>query len=105
MWMVDPSVMCKQHLLGEHCEIHMLIGTINKRKSLKGYVDNGLIELRSLQQRHEELVKEMIKRNINHKSILKPYDLTYLPLYIIDFKINKVQSYNELKRRCKKCFK
>lgn len=23
MWMVDPTIMCRQHLLGEHYELHV----------------------------------------------------------------------------------
>lgn len=29
MWMVDPKIMCRKHLLGEHLELHMLAGCIN----------------------------------------------------------------------------
>ena len=30
MWMIDPKLLCRKHLLGEHLEIHMFVGTINK---------------------------------------------------------------------------
>lgn len=36
MWMVDPATMCDRHLLGEHAEIHMAIGTIAKGRSVAG---------------------------------------------------------------------
>ena len=56
MWMVNPRIMCRQHLLGEHVEIHMFIGTINRRKSVQGYLEKGLLEIHNLYNRHEDLV-------------------------------------------------
>lgn len=43
MWMVDPATMCDRHLLGEHAEIHMAIGTIAKGRSVAGRVEHGLL--------------------------------------------------------------
>ena len=34
MWMIDPTMLCTKHLLGEHVELHMFVGTINKNKKL-----------------------------------------------------------------------
>ena len=34
MWLVPPSHMCRKHLLGEHVELHMLLGTLKKGKSI-----------------------------------------------------------------------
>ena len=48
MWMVPPSKMCRQHLLGEHVEIHMLVGTMRKGKSMQGFYDNRLVDLKLL---------------------------------------------------------
>lgn len=42
MWMVPPELMCRQHLLGEHVELHMFVGAINKGTSvvtLPGYCE------------------------------------------------------------------
>lgn len=66
--MVDPEIMCRQHLLGEHAEIHMFVGTINRGRSVKGYLQKGLLEVHSLYNRHEELVGEMKRRNYKHNS-------------------------------------
>lgn len=65
MWMVNPEMLCRKHLLGEHLECHMFVGTILAGKSLKGYVDNGLVEVDSLVQRHNDLAVEMSKRGTN----------------------------------------
>ena len=31
-WMVDPRLLCRKHLLGEHVENHMFIGTLKRVK-------------------------------------------------------------------------
>ena len=38
MWMVDPKKMCRKHLLGEHVEIHMMVGTLLKGRSIDGFL-------------------------------------------------------------------
>jgi hypothetical protein len=68
MWMVDPRILCNQHLLGEHAEIHMFVGAIDHGFSVKGYLDKGLLETQSLYSRHVELAEEMERRNYRHKS-------------------------------------
>ncbi|WGM89615.1 MAG: pyrimidine dimer DNA glycosylase/endonuclease V [Candidatus Bathyarchaeum tardum] len=66
--MVNPKIMCRQHLLGEHVEIHMFIGTLNQEKSVKGYLEKGLLEVHNLYFRHQKLVEEMKRRGYNHCS-------------------------------------
>ena len=88
MWMVNPRIMCRQHLLGEHVEIHMFIGTINRGKSVKGYLEKGLLEVHNLYNRHEELVKEMKWKFVEKVGI-----------------IDKERNLNELISRCSKCEK
>jgi len=66
-WGVNPSLLCNQHLLGNHCELHMMVGTINNGISIKGYIDEKLIDTSKIKKRHEDLVKEMKKRNMNNK--------------------------------------
>ncbi|MEZ0346180.1 MAG: pyrimidine dimer DNA glycosylase/endonuclease V, partial [Infirmifilum sp.] len=29
--MVPPSIMCDRHLLGEHVELHMLVGALRRK--------------------------------------------------------------------------
>ena len=74
MWMVDPSLLCRKHLLGEHVECHMFVGTINKNISIKGYIEKGLCEPDKLEFRHNQLSEEMIKRGYNHLSELPKYE-------------------------------
>lgn len=101
MWMVNPKFMCRNHLLGEHLEIHMLVGTIKKGVSVKGYMNKGVLEAKALNKRHDELVEEITKRGYNHKS---PLNSNYtIPEIVLDSKVNKEESLKELIRRCPKC--
>lgn len=102
MWMVDPKIMCRQHLLGEHVEHHMFIGTLNKGVAIKGYLADNLMEPASLQARHDELVVEMERRGYNHKSPLPP-SLAQLPKADFETKIDREASLAELLRRCPEC--
>lgn len=97
MWMVPPSIMCNKHLLGEHVELHMLVGAINKNKSLKGFIEKGLVETHNIEVRHEELVEEMRKRNYRHNSPLPKFTTTTKGF------VNKEENKKELARRCEKC--
>ena len=75
----------------------MFVGTILKGKSLKGYIDKGLVEVDKIQSRHDELVKEMLKRNFKHNS--------ELPSFISwrEGEVNVVYNIRELSRRCPDC--
>ena len=97
MWNVTPTKMCDKHLLGEHVECHMFVGTLNKKKSVQGYLDKGLLEIHNLKKRHNELAKEMRQRGIKHKSPLPEFELITMG------KINSKENEIELKRRCVEC--
>ena len=97
MWNVNPKLMCNQHLLGEHVEHHMFVGTINKGKSIKGYIDKGLVEVHNLRKRHDEIAQEMNKRGFNHSSPLPEFEHTFAG------KVNREENLKELRKRCKRC--
>ena len=100
MWLVPPQLMCDQHLLGEHLEMHMFIGTIRKNISVDGYIAKKLLDPGKIVQRHQELVDEMSARGMNHKSPLEfEPDRHYPNLDNIDIEENK----RELQRRCSTC--
>lgn len=96
MWMVTPSRMCMKHLLGEHVELHMLVGSIQKNKNISGFIAKGLVEPRSIWRRHAALVREMQRRGYTHNS----------PLPLIDVSqwhkatVNRSKSARDLARRC-----
>jgi hypothetical protein len=100
--MVDPRIMCRKHLLGEHVEHHMFVGAINKGKNIAGFLLKNLLEPLSLLYRHAALVEEMERRGYKHKSPLP------LPIFAKDdqrllFQIDKDSAQAELIRRCPEC--
>jgi hypothetical protein len=102
MWMLPAGGMCRNHLLGEHRELHMLIGSIRKGISLEGYVLNGLVDPGMIYKRHEELCDELAARRYLHKSPITPEDLRLLE----GLKSNPIPlraSYHSLFRRCATC--
>lgn len=75
IWDVEPSLLCRKHLLGEHRELHGLWNVLTQNK--KGYSRHPETrrwegKLKALYNRHEALVKDMALRNYNHKTPLDP---------------------------------
>lgn len=108
MWMINPKYMCRNHLLGEHKEIHQLLGTLKKGFRVTKYVKNNCIEITSMKERHDLLVQEMESRGYNHKSPLISQEeinelSKYLPEKHRNYKINFVHSFLDLVERCPKC--
>jgi len=97
MWNVDPQILCRKHLLGEHVEMHMFVGSIRKNQSVTGFIAGGLVNTSLIQTRHEELATEMLRRGYNHKSPLE-YD-DHLNAGQVSIEKNLV----ELARRCIEC--
>ena len=97
MWGIDPKLMCRQHLLGEHVEMHMFVGTINLGKSIDGYVRGGLVETSLITQRHADLATEMVRRGMNHRSELPDYQI--LPRG----RLNRPANLIDLSSRCAAC--
>lgn len=94
---VDPSMLCRNHLLGEHVETHMFAGTIKKGISVKGYISRGLLNSK-LKERHDLLAEEMCKRGMCHNSSLD-FDICFE----CEDLINPITNEEELKRRCPHC--
>lgn len=101
MWMVDTRIMCQRHLLGEHRELHGLAGMIrlDMKTWLNGYVRYGLVELNSIEARHQELVEEMEKRGWKHQSPIGKADIAG------DRVVDRHTSLTELLSRCEECSK
>ena len=73
IWDISPSRLCRNHLLGEHRELHAVWNVLTKKK--KGYSHHPETlrwkgKLKALYARHERLVKEMKRRGYNHVSPL-----------------------------------
>jgi len=105
MWMVDPRTMCRQHLLGEHVELHMIVGAHRRGKSLRWMIDRWLLWPRKVLERHEDLVAEMTRRGYRHNSpldeeICRSITRTYQSPEAV---ISPDVSHRELARRCPRC--
>ncbi len=73
VWDIPPRKLCRQHLLGEHRELHAMWTVITENK--KGYSKHPETlrwkgKLNAMYLRHEELVIEMHSRGYNHHSPL-----------------------------------
>jgi hypothetical protein len=98
MWLVNPRLMCRQHLLGEHVELHMMVGCLVRGKSLAGYIETGLIDTALIRRRHLELVREMERRGYTHASELPAFKAP-----VAGGSIDAAGNLLELRRRCKSC--
>lgn len=107
MWMLQPSILCRQHLMGEYRELFTIIGCLKKQVNLDGYFHNNCLELMSLDSRYIELKQEMLNRGYKPQ---KPfiYDKNILD-YLGDKKFIKVNRENALQRlkdkNCTECNK
>lgn len=73
IWDIPPEKLCRNHLLGEHRELHALWSIIVNNK--KGYSKHPETlrwkeKLKALYLRHEAQVLEMQKRGYKHNSPL-----------------------------------
>lgn len=106
MWMVEPRLLCRKHLLGEHSEIHKHRHVFEKGWSIDKRIElpNPQIEPLSMESRHDEIVKEMKLRGYNHQSPFKQPSLSKYNLKVLKCAIvNKEHSLNDLHCRCVEC--
>ena len=79
VWDLCPTILCRQHLLGEHREIHAIWSIIHNNKK-GGYQNHPEVKrwvgkLNALRKRHDQVVNEMLNRGYNHHSpIIKVND-------------------------------
>lgn len=76
---INPSQLCRQHLLKEHCEIHGIWTALTKPGA--GYQHHPEVRRwrgfeHGLLRRHDRLVEEMEVRGFNHKSPLVNIPIT-----------------------------
>lgn len=105
MWMVPPHLLCRKHLLGEHVEMHMFGGSVEKGIRMDGYIQGGLLDPSQLAQRHDALAAEMIARGYRHMSPLpESWSTTMASRYKAE-EVSVESNLNELSRRCVECRK
>ena len=73
IWDISPNRLCRNHLLGEHRELHAVWVVLTKNK--KGYSRHPETlrwkgKLAALYLRHARLVAEMARRGYRHRSSL-----------------------------------
>jgi len=73
IWDISPKKLCRNHLLGEHRELHAIWSVLVNGK--KGYARHPETlrwrgKLKALYGRHEALVIEMALRGYRHRSPL-----------------------------------
>jgi hypothetical protein len=106
-WMVTPQGMCRQHLLGEHVEHHMFLGSIRRGTSINGYIAKNLLEPSSLRRRHDALVMEMLERGYRHNSPFTTEDidrcLGKMSNEELKARIDRTAAFHDLISRCIEC--
>lgn len=75
IWDIDPELLCRNHLLAEHRELHGLWNILTKHGGMGGYSRHPetlrwVGKEKALYRRHGELVKEFGVRGYNHKTPL-----------------------------------
>jgi hypothetical protein len=101
--MIDPEMMCRKHLLGEHNEIHKHRHNFEKKHSIKKRIELKQIEPANMKKRHDELVKEMLRRGYNHNSPYEMPDLSHLTDEELNCKVDKFYNFVDLCNRCASC--
>ncbi|HSB57632.1 MAG TPA: pyrimidine dimer DNA glycosylase/endonuclease V [Nitrosopumilaceae archaeon] len=100
IWDIAPEKLCKNHLLGEHRELHAIWSILTQGKT--GYSRHPetlrwIGKLKALYFRHQSLVLELSKRGYKHHSPL-PFDLATGS----EKQDQKVDSYEDQVRNLKK---
>ena len=100
MYNIDPSFLCRKHLLGEHVELHMMVGSIkNGKPSVSGWARAGLLDTYLLNVRHTAVSEEMLRRGYKHES---PLDDDYSTVH--EGRLNLIQDLSKIKQ-CPECKK
>jgi hypothetical protein len=101
MWGIDPALLCDQHLLGEHTEMHQVAGTIEHHPHgeaiAEGHAERQQVDTSLIGRRHDELAAELQRRGMDHDSPLDYED--ELDLGSLDIEANLA----DLKARCDDC--
>ena len=81
IWCVPVSELDRQHLLGEHAELHCMVGALQgKYKAYKNHPQTQRFKnnIEQLYARHTEQATEMRRRGYQHNSPLPGSSQTYL---------------------------
>jgi len=81
IWCVPILELDRQHLLGEHAELHCIIGALlGKYKAYRNHPQTTRFrnKIDQLYNRHDEQVQEMLKRGYKHNSPLPNSNQPYV---------------------------
>ncbi|AFS80983.1 hypothetical protein NKOR_05485 [Candidatus Nitrosopumilus koreensis AR1] len=106
IWDITPEKLCKNHLLGEHRELHAIWTVVTEHK--KGYSMHPETirwkgKLKALYFRHNALVAEMIHRGYLHHSPLDKRKATGLSVQdtFVDSLNKQIRILKQKKCHCK----
>ena len=107
MWGVNPRIMCRRHLLGEHVEMHMAVGAFRRGRSLDWMLGKGLLVPYRVRGRHDELAGEMQRRGYRHGSPIDDEICEAIAAHFEGWEFVWSESSNEsdLIARCDECRK
>ena len=109
MWLCDPKILCRKHLLGMHLELHMFVGHMKAKRKITGFLKNNCLEPKILKEQHDIIKNELIRRNYKHRTPMTCEDvniaLKYLTYCELEHKIDKDRSLSTLINRCEECRK
>ena len=104
MWMLNPKIMCHNHLAGEWRELFTIVDHLQRKRKVDKYITNNCLELQSIQERYVELKKEKKRRkHKKFKQLPLDYDISYLPQEHQEYKVDTEASLKDLLSRCEKC--
>lgn len=102
--MINERILCRDHLMGEHKELHMLAGHIRLGRRLGKYASEREVEPLSIHTRHAQISLEMLRRGYNHKSPLEHVSLEGYPHHEQLASVDRAASFSLLIGTCDKCF-
>ena len=106
--MTNPKLMCLQHLLGEHGEIHKHRHNFVKGHSIAGRIEGNAVEPLMMKQRHDELEREIRRRArvAGRRPPSSPYEQPDLSAYSVEqrcYQIDREAARQLLIGRCEDC--
>ncbi len=101
--MVDPRILCRKHLLGEHGELHKHRHNFVKGHRMAGRVAGNAIEPSRMAERHDLLAAEMVRRGYRHESPYAQPDLSAYGSEVREALVDVSASLALLVSRCEDC--
>ena len=110
MWLVPQHLLCRQHFLGYHRELHTMWRSIElgKHHLIRGHTKLNQIDVSKILSEHEECEREMLRRGYNHQSPMPEHSQDVIQAFIDVNGVVPVDveySLKDLRERCPECRK